>query len=100
MRIATLTIVTTSPTCRAYRLLDHSGKVVWRNRVEPSSRGDAGARQRMAAWAKAHGYVVKEVVPALSGARRAGRKAAWQGGRGTTRSQENVSRSILHDNQR
>lgn len=65
--IAELEIVSTSPTCTSYRLYATDGesltaprRLVWSNRVVPSVDGDAGARKRLAAWAAAHGYVVRE----------------------------------------
>jgi hypothetical protein len=64
MQTAYLAIVQTSPSCVAYRLLDpETGKVIWRNRVDPSDEGHAGARDRMAAWAVAHQVEVVEPQP-------------------------------------
>lgn len=61
MQTAHLTIVQTSPTCVAYRLYDpETGKIIWRNRVDPSDEGHAGARSRMVAWAVVHQVVVVE----------------------------------------
>lgn len=64
MKTATLAIVHTSSTCVRYQLLDAAGKRLWSNRVEPSERGHAGARARLAAWALAHGVRVVEAQPA------------------------------------
>jgi len=64
MRKAQLTIVQTSPTCVAYRLAEpDTGKIIWRNRIDPSDSGHAGARERMAAWCVAHEVEVIETQP-------------------------------------
>ena len=60
MKVATLTIVITSPGCASYRLLDADGRIVWSNRVYNIPEGHAGARQRLAAWALKHGFRVVE----------------------------------------
>ena len=61
-RTAQLVIVTTSPGCTSYRLYERAGdsltaqRLVWSNRVVSTPEGDRGARGRMTAWARAHGY--------------------------------------------
>lgn len=62
--IAVLSVIHTSSTCVRYQLLDAAGKRIWSNRVEPSDRGHAGARSRMAAWALKHSVTVKQAQPA------------------------------------
>ncbi len=66
---ATLVIVQTSPACLSYRLVDAGGTVIWLNRVFASgphaAASDAGARERMAAWARRHGW---KVIDAATGA--------------------------------
>ncbi len=54
---AELAIVQTSANCVSYRLVVE-GRIVWRNRVYPTPAGEMGALERMAAWAKQHGYHV------------------------------------------
>jgi hypothetical protein len=58
-RIAELVIVITSPDCASFRLVAE-GRIVWRNRVYNRPEGHAGARRRLAAWTRAHGYRVVE----------------------------------------
>jgi hypothetical protein len=62
-RRAELHVDRTSPTCIRYTLVE-AGRVIWTNRVEPSERGHAGARGRMAAWALKHGVTVRQAQPA------------------------------------
>lgn len=57
---AVLSVLQTSSTCVRYQLLDANGRRLWSNRVEPSDRGHAGARARMAAWALKHRVTVVE----------------------------------------
>ncbi len=59
MKTAELQIAMTSPGCASYRLVV-AGRVVWSNRVHDCREGHAGARQRLAAWALAHGVKVVE----------------------------------------
>ena len=54
---AELVIVQTSTTCVSYRLVAN-GRVVWSNRAAPGPEDELAALDRMAAWAKRHGYRV------------------------------------------